>query len=237
MHTPNPSLRRQSGVAETSFSTSNLSQAHCKPEIKYQRSIHSDDSRSSSSSTPSIMISQIDEGNLQSESNISVLVPPLIQINVESVDSSPAPSPGKSKPPPLHIVNSNFTRFQSESAILPALPLLCVSSPPPESTDSENESTVHVEAIEMTQSKPLLNWKHVSIGSPPVRKNTLIDAGLSDRVIRDDNTTKMDFRRPFKDTHDKSSSLDLCHPPPMITVTTNFCSEIESDTDTGPMGK
>jgi len=183
------------------------------------------------------MISQIeiDEGNLQSESNLMVL--PSIQINVESVDSSPVPSPGKSKPPPLHIINSNFTRFQSEAAVLPALPLLCVSSPPPESTDSENESTVHAEILEITQSKPLLNWKNISIGSPPIRKNILVDVKLSDRIVRDDDKTTIDFRRLFKDTHDKSSSLDLSHPPPMITITTNFCSEIESDTDTGKSGK
>jgi hypothetical protein len=44
------------------------------------------------------------------------------------------------------------------------------------------------------------------------------------------------MRRVYKDTLDKSSSLELPHPPPIITITTNF-SEVESDSDAGMLGK
>lgn len=260
MHTPNPGLRRQSGVSDSSFSNSSSPRAERKLGIDNRKDeMNLDDSRSSSSSTPSIFISQIDgHNNLQSGSTSSIMVPPAIQINVlELADSSPTvspvPSPGKVKPPPLHIVDSNFARFKTPDPappsvhIPPALPLLCISSPPPESTDSESETTVCiVETASKTEDKDTaksisssssFNWKQINIGSPPIRKNKAIDTGLSEKMSRDDGKPEAGFRRALKDTFDKSSSLDLPHPPPMITITTNFCSEIESDTDSVILGK
>ena len=73
------------------------------------------------------------------------------------------------------------------------------------------------------------------LGSPPLRKHIPEDAtvNVAENLIND---TINSIRRVFKDTLDKSSSLELPNPPPIITITTNF-SEVESDSDAGLLGK
>jgi hypothetical protein len=110
-----------------------------------------------------------------------------------------------------------------------------------ETTDFENLSTVSNQAgkkcssSQCSRSLSKLEWGQVSLGSPPLRKHLPGDAtvNVDDNFI---NNTITSMRRVYKDTLDKSSSLELPHPPPIITITTNF-SEVESDSDAGMLGK
>jgi len=188
------------------------------------------------------------------------VVPSTIQILIEpdsaqpspisSTANSPLPSPAKIKPPPLHIVNSNFARFEtfstetsteiSELKSTPPLtvPHLCMSDAFPQTTDFEHLNTGPNQADRKSQCSRYLSkleWEQVSLGSPPLRKHVPGDptVNVDDNVISDTITS---MRRAFKDTLDKSSSLELPHPPPIITITANF-SEVESDSDAGMLGK
>lgn len=274
-HTPIPSLRRttgleRGGISDSSLSSSNSSTTRLerkRSQLQQQRHnyhghcpdvIHSGDS----SGCPSIQIETVGDSpdNPEQRPSISIVVPSAIQIRIESdspppstlssASNSPLPSPAKTKPPPLNIINSNFTRFnalqtagsQTANEFRPTpplrVPLLCVSQPSPDAEFVQIESASNCTSSRQCQqnksSNNMLDWGHVSLGSPPLRKvpvDVTVNAAANVNTINDAS-----IRRAFKDTLDKSSSLDLPHPPPMITITANF-SEVESDSDAGILGK
>lgn len=263
-HTPIPSMRKadRCGSSDSSLSSgSSMLLGRKRSMLQQQRwnCNDSEDDQRCGLSAPSIIVEDVASNpeNFERQS-ISIVVPSTIQILVESdstqpspvssATNSPLPSPAKVKPPPLNILNSNFARFETvESStetnkyksIPPlAVPNLCVSEPSPETTNLANLKT----RCRLTQadrksqcSISKLEWENVSLGSPPLRKHLFGDStvNVADNLIND---TNVNIRRVFKDTLDKSSSLELPHPPPIITITTNF-SEVESDSDAGMLGK
>lgn len=266
-HTPIPSMRKadRCGSSDSSLSSGSSTLLERKrPLLQQQRWNYnsSDEYHKGSLSAPSIVVENVTSHSENSErQSISIVVPSTIQILIESdsaqpspvssTANSPLPSPAKIKPPPLHIVNSNFTRFETfqsstgsnELKSTPpfTVPQLCVSEAFLETTDFENLSTVSNQAgkkcssSQCSRSLSKLEWGQVSLGSPPLRKHLPGDAtvNVDDNFI---NNTITSMRRVYKDTLDKSSSLELPHPPPIITITTNF-SEVESDSDAGMLGK
>lgn len=114
------------------------------------------------------------------------------------------------------------------------LPVFCISEPSPDS-DSQDLEKHHDDLTDEKKSltQTVMNWEHVSIGSPPVRKHP-VDMTISPIQQPDNQTAKEVPRRVLKES--VSSSLDLTNPPPMITVTANF-SEVESDSDAGTLGR
>lgn len=271
-HTPIPSLKRTTvggcAISESSLSSCSSTRLERKrSQLQQQRRNYNspDVIYRSDSSAPSILIDTVSDSPIESQErpSISIVVPSAIQIRIESdspspstlssASNSPLPSPAKTKPPPLNIVNSNFTRFDglvtgsetNQFRPTPPLrvPLLCVSEPSPD-TDygavvSEKKSPL-VQAVgqaakqSQQHNKSMLGWQHVNLGSPPLRKLPVTDVTVNAVDVNSINDANM--RRAFKDTLDKSSSLDLPHPPPMITITANF-SEVESDSDAGMLGK
>ena len=231
-HTPLPSLKRQNAVP-TSESSSGSPQMkrHTDSDMSVSDETATNSTTMERPRVPLITICsedgiavQVPTGSKQAEMKVSTLpssAPP------SAPSSAPAsPSLIKSKPPPLNIINSNFTRFEKlqrsmeQAAIVnpppvisvtPVVPVFCISEPSPEDSPSKSNSC--------------LNWERINIGSPPIRKNrdnpaSFINEGPARRIL----------------TADKSSSLDLPAAPPMITITANF-SEVESDTDTGLLGR
>jgi len=219
-HTPLPSLKRQNAVPTSESSSGS-------PQMK--RHTDSDMSVSDEAATNSTTMERprVPLITICSEDGIAVQVPTGSKQAEMKVSTLPAsPSLIKSKPPPLNIINSNFTRFEKlqrsmeQAAIVnpppvisvtPVVPVFCISEPSPEDSPSKSNSC--------------LNWERINIGSPPIRKNrdnpaSFINEGPARRIL----------------TADKSSSLDLPAAPPMITITANF-SEVESDTDTGLLGR
>lgn len=264
-HTPIPSVRRVDRGSSSSDSSSLLLGNSARLDRKRSQLRQqagncnsSDESCKSGSSAPSIIIDSVASSSSQENQerqSISIVVPSAIQIRIESdstqpspvssASNSPMPSPAKTKPPPLNILNSNFTRFEAfetsteSNEFQPApparVPLLCVSEPSPD-TDLEtvDRRCLLNQSGKKSQRKSILDWEHVSLGSPPLRKVPVDVVVNSAAAVHSINDASM--RRAFKDTLDKSSSLDLPHPPPMITITANF-SEVESDSDTGMLGK
>lgn len=215
----------------------------------------------SDSSAPSILVEAVDDIPLEStveRPSISIVVPSPIQIRIESespppstlssASNSPLPSPARSKPPPLNIINSNFARFdalvtsldhnQPEQAV--SVPLVCVSEASPdrelnfeESSGALNRATWQ---LQQQQRQRILDWGQVTLGSPPLRRLPVDHVDIH-RVDVDSVVNDTSVRRALnKETLDKSNSLDLTHPPPMITITASF-SEVESDSDAGMLGK
>ena len=225
-HTPNPSLRRQSNLC-----TDSPTHRRCKDDTS------SDDSRQSSSS---MLSTGWESDRTVHQMPISIVVTPSAEAR--------SPSRSSNRPPPLQIINSNFARFEVTGRSVetePSMPVVCVSEPSPE----QDGEALHDTAVDQTSSssqckESVLKWKHISIGSPPIRKAT--DAGATDVNSATSVATvgvfvaassNQGFRRGLKDSfQDKSCSLDLPVAPPMITITANF-SEVESDTDAGLLGK
>ena len=257
-HTPLPSLRRvdRGGncISDSSLSSGSSGRLERK-RFQLRQQPGNYNSSDDSSTAPSILIDSVaGQENQETRQSISIVVPSAIQIRIESdsappsphssASNSPQPSPAKTKPPPLNILNSNFTRFEAfetgteSKEFRPGppvrVPLLCVSEPSPD-TDFEipDRRCPLNQSAKKSQRKSVLDWEHVSLGSPPLRK-VPEDVVANAAVVNSINDANV--RRAFKDTLDKSSSLDLPHPPPMITITTNF-SEVESDSDTGMLGK
>jgi len=253
-HTPVPSLRRQSGISDSSVSSESLvRQQPNQPKQKDGETTSSDESRKSCSPAPSIVIESADS-NVERR-NITIVVPSPIQIVVESDStlpspiSSPSPSPSKTKPPPLHIINSNYSRFETfnkmtevgNECVRPpppkTLPIVCVSEPSPDSDGEFYERRMYTQASaadRKSQPKSVIKWENINIGSPPARKHSM-DQSLNSGDVAT-TSDGPNFRRVLKDT--MSSSLELPNPPPLITITTNFCnSEVESDSDAGVLGK
>lgn len=253
-HTPIPSTRRaeRCGSSDSSLSSGSSTAIDQRRSLLQQR-WHRDscnEKHGIGTSVPSIVEKVTSSRENQEKQSISIVVPSNIQILVESESTqpsplsstanSPLPSPAKTKPPRLNILNSNFARFEAfemstdtnEIAPVPPLtvPLLCVSEASPEKTDFDPSPKKCQN--KKSQCTSVLDWEHVSLGSPPLRRLP-VDAIVADNSI---NNTSIGIRRNFKDTLDKSSSLDLPHPPPIITITTNF-SEVESDSDAGMLGK
>ncbi|XP_059350348.1 uncharacterized protein LOC130692880 isoform X2 [Daphnia carinata] len=253
-HTPIPSTRRaeRCGSSDSPVSSGSSAAIDQRRSLLQQR-WHRDgcnEKHGIGTSVPSIVEKVTSSREIPEKKSISIVVPSNIQILVESdsaqpspissTANSPLPSPAKTKPPRLNILNSNFARFEAfemstdtnEIAPVPpvTVPLLCVSEASPENTDFDPLP----KKCQNTKSQctSVLDWEHVSLGSPPLRRLP-VDAMVTDRSINDKS---IGIRRNFKDTLDKSSSLDLPHPPPIITITTNF-SEVESDSDAGMLGK
>lgn len=256
-HTPIPSLRKadRSGTSDSSSSINSQPQRK-RAQLQQQKGSYysSDESHTSMSSAPSIVIENAATGHdNQERHSISIVVPSPIQIRVESdsaqhspvssASNSPLPSPAKTKPPPLQIINSNFARFEaletgsgandSRSPFPLAVPILCVSEPSPDTNlESADKAGLREQPSKKLQRKSVLDWQHVDLGSPPLRK--LPDDAVVNTVVNSINDAGL--RRAFKDALDKSSSLDLPHPPPMITITSNF-SEVDSDSDASILGE
>ena len=222
LHTPNSGIRRQANLCSDS-----------PTQRRYKDDNSSDESHRSSSSVPS---SGWESDRTVHQMPVSIVVTPSIE------SRSPTRS---NKPPPLQIVDSNFARFELAGSCTQggsSLPVVCVSEPSPE----QDGEALHDTAVDQTScssqcKKSVLKWKHVSIGSPPIRKT--IDPGVIDASIGVSTgvfvgaSAGQGFRRGLKESfQDKSCSLDLPVAPPMITITANF-SEVESDTDAGLLGK
>ena len=258
-HTPVPTLRRQSGVSDSS-SVSNDSPPRTESKRLFQQNLNKDDnissddiSKSSCISTPSIIIDNVDGDSPtpidQSRPNITVVPPIRIIVESDSPTPSPlsSPSPSRTKPPPLHIVNSNFSRFEAFSKLTSmedvpvpnlsetrpqpprTLPVLCISEPSPVSDSPVLDPEPHLTAEGKSQTHTVMRWEHVSIGSPPIRKHSVDISQPAECQPTNDI-----FRRGLKEA--VSSSLDLPNPPPLITITSNF-SEVESDSDAGTLGR
>lgn len=258
-HTPIPGPRRavdRRGSSDSSLSSGSSTVIDQRRSLLQQK-WHRDSLNEKfgiGSSVPSIVEKVASSRENRERHSISIVVPSNIQIFVESdsaqptpassTTNSPMPSPAKTKPPRLNILNSNFTRFEAfemstdinEIGPVPplTLPLLCVSEASPEKTDfdSSQNKCQHNQLAKKSQCMSVRDWEHVSLGSPPLRRLP-VEAMIMNNSIND---ISINIRRNFKDTLDKSSSLDLPHPPPVITITTNF-SEVESDSDAGMLGK
>ena len=252
-HTPIPSMKRadRCGSSDSSLSSgSSTLLERRRPLLQQQKWNYnsSDEYNKCGLPTPSIVVENVSSNpeNLERQS-ISIVVPSTIQILIESdsaqpspvssTANSPLPSPAKIKPPPLNILNSNFARFQTfdsstetnefKSTSPLKAPHVCVLEASPETTDFKNlQAGCGFSPAKKSQCNiSKLEWEHVSLGSPPLRKHLPGDGtvNVADNLVND---TISSIRRVFKDTLDKSSSLELPHPPPIITITTNF-SEVE----------
>ena len=258
-HTPIPSLRRQRNLCldgpnpnrpkDESSSDESRQSSSSMPSINWE-----------SDNTVNLMPVAMPKSIATSiPLSLPLMIPPIVTINVDGELTNISRSPTRTnKPPPLQIVNSNFARFEVATAVAPAaatasaaasapplVPVVCVFEPSP-NNDSQllQSSDSHPGvALNYHAKKSALNWQSVSIGSPPIRKTS--DYQVAQHVANSDSTVictaavtdESSFRRGFKESfQDKSYSLDLPMPPPMITITANF-SEVDSDTDAGLLGK
>ncbi|KAK2723116.1 hypothetical protein QYM36_001707, partial [Artemia franciscana] len=230
---PTPNLIRQTAIADKN--TEGETSSTCS-------SLRSRDSNSSSSEglkkpppqKLTIILTDCDD-KMEMELNVPV-------ISVTECDSNPfspstlsspvsRPSSPKTKPPPIEIRDSNFTRFINTSNEPPSngskdvnqrkcslsqeakIPVLQIIAPSP---------VEEILPVLPRKKQDEFSWKTVHIGSPPVRKIPIltieseIETGLPKKYLRD--------------LQEKSNSLDFPFVPPIITITSSF-SEIESDTE------
>lgn len=254
-HTPVPSLKRQNGISDLAVSIESPVGSHSQKLLLPQRHEEeniSGENQSGRSPVPSIVIEGLDNDvdEKHSTANVAPATPTetCMQPDSPPLDSPRAALLGRTKPPPLHIINSNFTRFEAldsangttksfDASYSPppqgALPVVFVSEPSP---DSAVEAFGRIKARQETHSrsnspKHVIKWEQINIGSPPSRKHPVITESSIQEQILESNV-----RRSLKDT--LSNSLDLPNPPPLITITSNFChSEVESDSDAGTISK